>query len=204
MPEGVFDNGAQVDVGVAAKAVSNRNRGDEPAPDPLVAPKGWRRDRKTGEWVPRQRASASDVDVEVAEPGTSRAESAWVDGPDGRELGAAETGRVGPAVLTGQQRADLEAVLELLALPVLVPLSVRDPHCGGALVDNWDNIREKSVPVICKSPRLVDWLTRGGGMLDYLALAAALRPVGVAVWEHHIVRSVGTGDDDVVVDDFAA
>lgn len=201
MPEMVLEDGEQVDVGVGVKAISNKDRSDEPPPDPVRAPKGWRRDRRTGEWVPRQRAAAAGGDDE---PSGERSESAWADGPDGKELRGSDAA-VEPVKLTGEELADLEAMLELLALPVLARVDARDPHCGPVLVDNWDNIRAKSVPVILKSPRLVAWLTMTGGARDYLALAAALAPVGRAVWDHHVVRNVADeAGPDVSLDGYAA
>jgi hypothetical protein len=187
----VLDGDSPVDVGVNMKAISNTDRGDEPAPDPVNAPKGWRRDRKTGEWVARKRSTPGDEEREEI---PERPDSAWADGPDGQELGDDERGK-SPVVLTGDQRADLEGILELLALPAVSFIDARDPYCGGVVVEHWDNIRDKAVPVICRSPALMEWLTKAGGARDWLMLAAAVRPVGQAVWSHHITHTVSVEED---------
>ncbi|HWD09308.1 MAG TPA: hypothetical protein VHA57_09455 [Actinomycetota bacterium] len=207
MPQMVIEDGKAVDLGVDAKAISNSGREEPPPPDPEIAPKGWRRDRRTGEWVPRQRA-ATGADDDAGDPaaagdGPPRADSAWVDGPDGKQL-AAERGQLGELVLTGDQRELLEGIIDLIALAPLATWDTRDPYCAGAAIEHWDQIRERLVPVICKSPTLVHWMISAGGARDWLALAVVLRPVGSAIWAHHVRHSVDDAGDAPDLSDFPA
>lgn len=194
MGEVILDGGETVDVGV-----DERRRFPEPPPDPVHAPKGWRRDRLTKQWVPRLRApkqAEGESPSEPPAPPGDRADSAWAAGPDGRELlgDDDDDNDNGYVPLTDEQRNDVEAILEFVCLPAITAASARDPHCGGVLYDNWDNIREKSLPIIARSPALVEWMTKAGGARDWLLFGAALRPVGKAIWDHHITKTVSTDD----------
>lgn len=188
----VLDGDQVVDGGVDEK-----NRPPEPPADPVTAPKGWRWDREQKKFVPRVRAVKPP---EEAEPPAdlpslgSAPDSAWATGPDGRSVRPGDE----PHPLSLEELADIEAVLELAVLPLLMGAERRDPYCGGAFVENWDNIRQKSIPIICKSPKLVEWLTTAGGLKDWLAFAAAVQPVASAVVRHHVtktVRLVGEGEE---------
>jgi len=183
LPEAILEDGRQVDVGVAEKV-----RPPMPAADPEKAPKGWRWDRTDKRWIPRVRGAAPE---EPASPPPARSESAWVEGPDGLELGRqGDADESYLAILSDEERADVEAILELLALPVLTGVAARDPYCGGELVEAWPKIRERSLPLIARSEHLVEWLTKAGGARDWLLFAAAVRPVGTAIWRHHVTHSV--------------
>lgn len=89
-----------------------------------------------------------------------------------------------------KMRDDIQGQIVLILGMAGGMFAMNDPVCGGSLVENLDLISEKLVPIICKSPTAVRFMTRGGGMLDYLALAAALRPVVTTVWKHHITHSI--------------
>lgn len=196
MPEGVFDGGERVDAGV-----DDRQGRPEPPPDPEKAPKGWRWDRTAKDWVARQRAAAAGEEAPEEGERPPRADSAWATGPDGRERHEG----VPPQVpgdddrdyvpLTDDQRIDIEAILELFFQPLLTGLAMRDPYCGGELLEHWDRIREKSLPLIARSPAVVEWMTKAGGAMDWLAFAAALQPVATAVWRHHVSHSVVIDDE---------
>jgi hypothetical protein len=69
-------------------------------------------------------------------------------------------------------------------------LSTKDPVCGQALEDNGKNIAAKFVPVICKSPELVRWFTKGGNYTAWLDLCMALWPVLTVAFSHHVSHTV--------------
>lgn len=189
MPEGVLEGGQVIDVGVDQKG----QRPPPPPDDPHVAPKGWRWARDQEAWVPRKRAPRTLGTVgggpgEAEDDGKKSPpeDSAWATGPDGRERHELPEG---PVDLTPEQRDEVVAMLELFALP-FYGLPARDPYCGQALVDAWPEIRERSLPLIARSPALVEWLTKAGGFRDWLMFANAIRPVATAVVRHHVVRTV--------------
>ncbi len=203
MPEMVLDGDEVVDVGADEKS-----RPSPPPPDPAVAPKGWRFDREQKSWVPRKRASK--VPGDAADRGTGddedgerpdRPDSAWASGPDRRE----EDGRDRPGFveLSMEQSNEIEAILELTVLPLLLGAERRDPVCGKAFVDNWDQIREKSLPLIARSPSLVEWLTKAGGFRDWIAFGAAVAPVAKAVVSHHVTKTIVVEEDGAQEEDLS-
>lgn len=203
MPEGVVDSGRIVAAGVDA-----RNR--PPRERPADVPEDWVRDRKTGEWrAPRKRGpKGRSLDVENLDVETSS---------DDEPAGWGAERDPEPARLTGdtpappdepkdakQVKEDLQGILGLVGLVVLPPIARADPHCGGVLVDNFDNIADKCVPLIARSPRLVRWLTSAGGARDWVMLGVALRPVASAVVAHHITKTVQLEEDGGSYEQYAA
>lgn len=99
--------------------------------------------------------------------------------------------RFDPKSVPAEVRDDIGGALGLAATVLLPPVERADPHCGGAVSDNFDRIIEKAIPLICRSERIVSWMqAEGGGFMDWLGLAIALGPVAKAVAEHHIVKTV--------------
>lgn len=198
MPEVVLDGDEIVDAGVEEK-----NRPTPPPADPDVAPKGWRFDRETKRWVPRKRASKVADDTEEgpgAESGErpERPDSAWAS-PDH------EGDRDKPTFveLTSEQQTEIEGMLELLVLPLLLSAENKDPICGAAFVQNWDLIRTRSLPLIARSPALVEWLTKAGGLRDWLAFGAAVAPVAKAVVQHHITKTIVLEEGQAEMEDLS-
>ena len=70
-------------------------------------------------------------------------------------------------------------------------IMVKDPICGMALQQNADAIVPKLVPMICKSPELVKWFTKGGGYMAWFELAMVCWPVIQVVISHHLTHSIG-------------
>ncbi|MHB1595379.1 MAG: hypothetical protein ACYCO9_16350 [Streptosporangiaceae bacterium] len=195
MPEGFTLGGGSVQGGVH----------DDPdaKPDPSAdAPRGWTWDRRGRRWRPKQRGpvlfGASGARHE--DPGTSHEDSgeshetrkdpraSWrpsEDDPgDSKPLGVAE--RVEPDKV---MLDDIGGLATLFALPVVTTLAQRDPYCGAALADNMTKIIEAAVPLLAKS-QMVCRFVQSGGVMQWAALAAALRPVAAAVIQHHVTKSV--------------
>jgi hypothetical protein len=93
--------------------------------------------------------------------------------------------------ITAGIRKDIDAKVGImLELPGRV-WEARDPLCGAVFVQQLPSTRSALVDLICQSPDLVAWFTGvGGGFMLYLNLLAALQPVAVTVWAHHIAHSI--------------
>lgn len=99
-------------------------------------------------------------------------------------------------------RDDIEGQLGFLLGISAGIVSARDPICGDALTSNLDKIASAMTPIVCKSSKLVEYMTRGGGLIDYIALGAALQPVITTVVSHHITRSIQTDTDGPIFDNY--
>lgn len=207
MPEGVIEAGRVVDEGVPRRG----QRPPEPPPDPTRAPLGWTYDRGEKSWRPARRRGRrpggtrdDGRPVDAAEPPPERdpepvAEQPWRGGGwqaerDPEPAHLLSEGDVDVAVpmpeITADVKQDLLAMMGLLGTVVL-PIAVKaDPYCGTALANEWEPISRACLPLLCQSPRVVSWMTSASGMRNWIGLAIALRPVGVAVVQHHITRSV--------------
>ncbi|MDA8316531.1 MAG: hypothetical protein M0010_15380 [Actinomycetota bacterium] len=200
MTEGVSElAGDVVDVGEADKG-----RPPRPPDDPVVAPKGWTYDSKSKTWRPALRAvRRSEEEGEGAAVGTEPGRST-VERPDpdpARFAGRDGSGAGGARELSAEDKEEIKSLLGLAGLVVFTPIARADPHCGGALVEASTEIFEKLVPIIAKSDRVSRWMTVAGGFGDWIGLAVALKPVAMAVVEHHIFKTVGAEDQEA--EDFA-
>lgn len=92
-------------------------------------------------------------------------------------------------------RAEQTQVRDALTMLYTLPawgVRVRDPHCGGALMDQRDDIVNALVPIVCRNPAMLAWFTGANApWMDLLALAQALLPVGQTIWSHHVTKTVG-------------
>ena len=101
-------------------------------------------------------------------------------------------GRTGAAKVTATVRKDIGAKISLaLELPGRV-WAARDPYCGGTFVAQRPAIADALTDIVCDSADLVEWFTGpAGGFMKYLKLAAALQPVAVVVYGHHVAHTIG-------------
>jgi hypothetical protein len=110
-----------------------------------------------------------------------------------------------PPKVTAKQRSEIEDALTMIQIMVGGTLQLRDPHCGGAIVDQAETVAKKAVPIICRNPQWVSWFTSGTGWLDILGLIIALRPVVGTVWGHHVTHTIGDAEGgDGSADDLSA
>lgn len=94
-------------------------------------------------------------------------------------------------VVTPKIRDDIRGKLGLYAAVIGIPFETIDPYCGGIFAQNCDSIIAKAIPLIVKSPGAVRFFTStSGGWLDWIAFLQALWPVIVAIYAHHLARSV--------------
>ncbi|TNC19056.1 hypothetical protein [Amycolatopsis alkalitolerans] len=207
MGEGVIDSGQRVDVGVA-----DRRKPPQPPPDPDRAPHGWTWDSKAGHWRPKKRPGRGGrlkpSDQSSSTPPEDEAPAAADDSPDSggggwqaerdpeparlREDSGRDSKRHLQVVREVPQEVkdDLAAMIGLLGMVILEPIARADPICGGAMIDNFERITDAAVPLIVRSPRVVDWMTAAGGLRDWVGLGIAFRPVLGAVWAHHVAHTV--------------
>jgi hypothetical protein len=100
-----------------------------------------------------------------------------------------------PFVITPGIRADAKGKLALFGTLVAVPLDMVDPYCGRVLSDNLDNMIDKAMPLIARSPAAIKFLTSSsGGFLEWIALLQACWPVFMAIYAHHLARTVVRDD----------
>lgn len=97
---------------------------------------------------------------------------------------------------TAAERRQIKDALTLIQLTLGGGLQFRDPHCGGAILENAENIAEKAVPIIARNPRWVEWFCGSAGWLDVFGLLMALRPVVGTFWSHHVTGSLGGESED--------
>jgi len=95
--------------------------------------------------------------------------------------------------ITARVRRDVEGKLAFLLGIMGQGISMPDPVCGQAIADNAPNIANKLTPVVCQSPDVVKWLTRGGNFIVWLDLVMALWPVLAIVYAHHVAKSIVAG-----------
>lgn len=193
MPEGIVDDGTLADSGHASgRSQSSRQRPDD-------VPASWVWDRQDKRWrEPRKPGprAADDVDSDAGgDPG----DGGWRADRDPRasHLGAErDDDRGDRPEISDSVRDDVEGLLALLALPVGALAERRDPYCGAVFADSMPAIVTAAAPIVCKSERVVAWLTAGsGGLMDWIGLARALAPVAGAVLQHHVLRTVELDED---------
>jgi hypothetical protein len=109
--------------------------------------------------------------------------------------------RPGRAAAQKASKADQDQVRDALTMLYTLPawgLRLRDPHCGGALQDQRDDIVKALVPIVCRNPGMLAFFTAANApWMDYLALFQALMPVGQTIWAHHVTHTIGhDGEQD--------
>jgi hypothetical protein len=95
--------------------------------------------------------------------------------------------------ITATIRKDIDAKVGImLEIPGRI-WEARDPLCGAVFVQQLPATRGALTDLICQSPDMVAWFTGvGGGFMLYLNLLAALQPVAVTVYAHHISHAIET------------
>jgi hypothetical protein len=85
----------------------------------------------------------------------------------------------------GVQR-DVEGKVAFMLLTTGNAVSLLDPVCGGAVLENTPRIAKSLTPILCQSPGVVAWFTKTSNFMLYVNLAMALAPVVMAVMSHHL------------------
>lgn len=101
----------------------------------------------------------------------------------------------GTPVVTKKVAADIQGkVAFLLSMPASM-LATVDPICFPVLLEQTPEISAKLTPIICQSPDMVKFFTKGSGFILWLNLAVSVWPVIQVIIAHHITQSVGMGHD---------
>jgi hypothetical protein len=91
-----------------------------------------------------------------------------------------------PPRITKRIREDVQGKLAFMLTMTGTMASIVDPVCGGAFLDNADNVAAKMTPIICKSPDMVAKITKTGDMMLYVDLMMACWPILVVIAGHHL------------------
>jgi len=205
-------------VAVAGKVISGGVHDDpDVAPPPSAeAPKGWTWARGSKAWVPKVRGPVvwqpdapaapargllergpwakkpqePPADPEPpADDDTRDPDPAWMgdDGGSRSETRPIETFKLDP-----ESKADIKA---LIALAYTVPgetLPLVDPYCFGPLAqpETATGIIDAISDIVYGSPRVAAWAASAAGLMPWIKLGIALKPVFINVLHHHITRSV--------------
>lgn len=113
-----------------------------------------------------------------------------VPGPRGRTSSALTPTTFGKVTPTMQKKIaeQIAMYIELLAAPV----ELRDPVCGGAIGDQAEALGKAFAKILARYPEAAHKMLAGGVLGDWIAVMLAAKPIGEAIWNHHIVK---TGDD---------
>lgn len=124
------------------------------------------------------------------------------DPPPARTTRAKRTAAPAPRVTARDRKAVKDGWITLLTVPGGL-LSLRDPLCGGAVLDQVDQLAEALTKVTARNPAMLAWFVGDAApFMDWLAVAMALRPVATTVWAHHVSHSIG-GEEEQGAPDFS-
>jgi len=202
VPEGVAAAGRVTGEGV-------HDDPDSPPPPGPDATKGWAWNRKSRSWAPRQRGPVlwEPEPVTQARAARDAADEARA-GQIADDLNRDAQRDPDPSYLTGdsqgtgggrvkfedvpqQVKDDIAGLAGLVGTPVLAVLRSMDPYCGTVLAENFGPVVDATLPLICRSSKIVRYFTEDkADWLLWGKLAMALAPVARAVAEHHIFKTV--------------
>jgi hypothetical protein len=98
---------------------------------------------------------------------------------------------------TPTERRQVKDALSLLIKGPAAAVSFKDPVCGGAAMQQADQVIKALVPIVCRNPTWLAWFTAANApWLDILGLITALWPVASTVWGHHFARGRHEHGDD--------
>jgi hypothetical protein len=117
------------------------------------------------------------------------------DDPDPARLPPAAT-VVSSATVTRAVQRDIAGKTAFWMLILADTWALADPYCARALGEAVPNIARKAAPLLCQSPQLVEWFSRASGFMQVTELLMAMKPVAVAIFAHHVTRSVQTKGAD--------
>jgi hypothetical protein len=95
-------------------------------------------------------------------------------------------------IVTPTMKNDIAGKLGLFAAIIGMPFEAIDPYCGGIFAANVDGMINAYLPIITRSPGAVKFfMSKTGGWLDWIKALEATWPVVVAIYSHHLAKTVG-------------
>jgi hypothetical protein len=160
--------------------------------------------RGLGERLNGARGVSEDTAADQGAPPEDPGDLLPPDPKPGRK--ARSAGRVRPSApkaTVTQKRTVADALTMMITMPAGI-VSLRDPVCGNAVLDQAEAIVDRLVPIVCRNPAMLAWFTEGAAYMDWIALTGALAPVVKTIWSHHVTKSLeheeGTGGEHDQVD----
>jgi hypothetical protein len=147
--------------------------------------------RGLGERLAGASAAPADAPPEHAEAPEPDADLLPPDPKPGRKArGAGRAPRAAAKATIAQKRTVADALTMMITMPAGI-VSLRDPVCGNAVLDQAEAVVDRLVPIVCRNPAMLGWFTEGAAYMDWIALMGALAPIAKTVWSHHVTRSLG-------------
>jgi hypothetical protein len=189
------------------------DKANPPPDDAVKAPHGWMWDRPRKTWRPRKsvarggwgahRVKTDTPNVNIDMGQFERDVSGDDPAPSYASRSAPKIRKTPPKV-SAATKNDIAASCGMVGMLVLPPIVARDPFCGGALTENFQAITDALVPLLCRSATVVGFFTdTAGDFMLWFKLAMALAPVGVAVGQHHVLKTVEIQQDEETGEVFA-
>lgn len=194
-----------------------RDRKNPPPDDAVNAPYGFRWDTRKKEWVTKRSAGgrksgAAWFGLGKEEPESTPGEEPVIshDPVDGDYFRGARyedpepahmrsrppRAPKAPVKITKKAKDDIAASCGMVGMIVLPVVNSRDPYCGGVLTDNFAQITDALVPILCRSQAVVNFFSSDtSDWMLWFKLAMALSPVAVAVGRHHLIRNITIQED---------
>jgi hypothetical protein len=192
-----------------SSVIDLRDRNNPPPDDSINAPYGYRWDSKAHEWLVKKSAGGRKAgsawwgkkndDDFLQDIDTPSAPSTRFDDQDPEPSYAQSTSKAvkTPPKVTKKTKDDMTAAVGLVGMLVLPPVVNADPYCGQVLTDNFQNIADALLPLLCKSETVVGFFTdTGSDWMLWFKLAMAFAPVAMAVGRHHITKTVEIQQDE--------
>lgn len=153
----------------------------------LGMPRTEPRDTATG---PGPGESWPSQDMPTFDPPDSLVNAQVSDDPEPQESGQ-DVYNQPEFIITPGMRNDIAGKLGLFAAIIGMPFEAIDPYCGGIFAANVDKMIDAYLPLILRSPGAVKFfISKTGGWLDWIKALEATWPVVVAVYSHHLARTV--------------
>lgn len=172
------------------------DKSNPPPEDVEHAPYGWRWDGRSKLWVakksnggrvPKEERTSPQVTVPPDDDVLRDPAPGWF----GAEGTAPKAERKAVRV-TARTKQDMTAAVGMV-FAITGPAVMRiDPYCGAVVTEQMQDIANAVVPLLCQSETVVRFFTSDGkgSFMLWFALAVALWPVGTAVVQHHLTKSV--------------